>query len=750
MKKIQPAIFFAFLLFAFTAFAQDESRASKTWAVQKYDLTATLPQAETDRNLTARAVLNLRNVSGKSASTLTLRISPNAEVTSVKVNDAAADFAKKEEKIGSGGILQRIVVSVPAVGANANLTVAVDYKLNVKENSGLNALTPIGSQFLPLAFWYPTPNSWFFARGADFAPFNLKVNSANNLQIVSSGASGANNFEQRLNGQPFFVAGDWETVNANNVSVFVPKGAGAEAQKRANELAALAANARTFTAKLLGAVPDAPVRIVAVQRGAGFSGGGTVFVDDNVFKRQKIDSLTAVNVAEAVAKMWIGNAAQVDGDAFGVVREGLTRFIATEFLESEYGKDVADVERMRQRTAYAAVVQRDAPLNTVSPLDDYYYAEVANKGAMIWRLLAKRIGRDELFNVARAQMNDGGLSAGELRSAFPAQKEFLDFAFEQVTDTNLQIGLPQASGAETKVALRNAGSIDATVDVVATTASGESLRTQTTIPAKSYGETIFKTANKIVRVEVDADKFYPQIDYSDDVAPREFDSNDAYLTIKRSFDKQDFASAEKSARTVLKSSRRYDDARVLLARSLLAANKLTEAEQEFRAVIAEKLPTARSLAWANEGLGEVALKSNQMIDAAKYFNAAIDADAEYGATLAARAGRNKTNSASQPDESVKAFFAQFDRAAVSGRKADLDALILLGEIPKFAGGIAGAQEWQTKILQTDRKDANEVLVEVGLTIKLLNKDSESGTALYRLSKVGGNWKLSGVEMFEVR
>lgn len=751
MRKFSN-ITFAFLLFvsAFTAFAQDESRASKTWEVQKYDLTATLPQAETDRNLTARAVLNLKNVSGKPASTLTLRISPNAEVSGVKVNDAAAEFTKGEEKIGSGGTLQRIVVRVPSVQANANLAVAVDYKLTVKENSGLSALSPVGSQFLPLSFWYPTPNSWYFARGADFAPFNLKVNSANNQQIIGSGISNSNNYEQKLNGQLFFVAGDWDTVNSNGVSVFLPKGASGEELKRANELATLAANAKNYAAKFLGVAPDSPVRIVAVQRGAGFSGGGTIFVDDNVFTRQKIDSLTAMNVAEAIAKIWIGNAAQANGDAFGVVREGLPRFIATEFLESEYGKDVADIERMRQRTAYAAIVQRDAPLNTVSPLDDYYYAEVANKGAMIWRLLAKRVGQDEFFNVLRAQIKDGNLSAGELRSAFSAQKEFLDYAFGQVTDTNLQVGLPQANGAEAKLALRNTGSIDAAVNVTATTANGEKLTAQATIPAKSFGEANFKTTNKIVRVEIDAEKFYPQTDYSDDVAPREFDTSDVFLAVKRAFDKQDYAAAEKNARTILQTAPRFDDARILLARALLAENKFTDAEREFRAVLNEKLPTARSIAWANEGLGEIALRSSQNAEAAKYFNAAIDADAEYGATLAARAGRNKTSVSTPVDESIKAFFAQFDKAAISGRKADLDALILSGEIPRFAGGIAGAQEWQTRILQADKRDANNVLVEVGLNIKLLNKDAESGTALYRLSKVGGNWKLSGVEMFEVR
>ena len=748
MNKIS-SVFFTILLCIFSIFAQDDSRASITWQVQKYDISATLPQAETDRNLAVKAVLNLKNVSGSAGSRLTLRISPNAEVSAVKVNDATADFSKGEEKLGTG-TLQRILVRLPSIPPNQIFSVSVDYKLNVKENSGLNSLSPVNSQFLPLSFWYPTPNSWYFARGADYAPFSLKVIPANNLTVLSSGAATANGFEQKLNGQPFFIAGNWDKTAANGVEVYQPKGTDAEAQKRAQELTGLASEAKIFTANLLGTAPDVPLRIIAAKSGAGFSGGGTIFVDDSVFRRQKIDSQTAMTIADAIAKIWLGNAVKVEGDAYGVIREGLPKFIATRFLESKYGKEIADIERLRQRTAYAAIAKRDAPLNVVSPLDDYYYTEVANKGAMVWRLLAQKVGQDEFFNILRANMKDGDLRLSELRTAFSSQKDFLDYAFEQVTDTNLLVGLPQTNGAETKVALRNTGSIDASVNVLATTASGEKLTAQAMIPAKSFGEVSFKTPNKIVRTEIDGDKLYPQTDYSDDVAPREFDDSDSLLAVKRFFDKQDFVNAENNARKILQIMPRFDDVRILLARALLAQGKTTDAEREFRAVLDEKLPTARSLAWANEGLGEAALKNNQNSQAAKFFEESIKADAEYGATLAARNGRNKTNNSTAIDESIRAFFAQFDKAASSGRKADVDALILSGEIPKFSGGIAGAQQWQTKILQIDKIDANNVLVETNLAIKLLNKDAETGAAVFRLAKIGNGWKLSGVDIFEVR
>jgi len=96
-------------------------------------------------------------------------------------------------------------------------------------------------------------------------------------------------------------------------------------------------------------------------------------------------------------------------------------------------------------------------------------------------------------------------------------------------------------------------------------------------------------------------------------------------------------------------------------------------------------------------------------------------------------------------------FADFDKAATANRKADVDALVMPGEVTRFAGGVAGSTEqWQTHIRAIDRLDEDTVLVEASMTIKLLNKEVESGMAVYRLIKAGSGWKLAAVEMFEVR
>lgn len=738
------------LMFWSCSFGQDTSGPSATWQVEKYDVQATLPQADNDRNVAVKAALTVKNISAVAASTLTVRISSTADISAVNVGGSVADFTKREERINAAISLQRIAIRVPVVQPGGTMSATIDYKLAVKDNSGSSLVSPIAAQFLPLSFWYPTPNSWFFARGADHAPFQLSVIAPNGMTVVSSGSSAANSFDQKLVGQPFFTAGNWDVVNSGSVAVYAPKGV-SDQQARAAELTAVATEAKAYVSAFFGMTVDAPIRIVAVRRGSGFASGGTILVDEGVFRRPKLDSQTVMNIADAVARLFIGNAVAINGDGQGVLREGFPRFLATQFLESKYGKDVADIERMRQRNAYAAVVNRDAPLSSVAPLDDYYYPEVANKGAMAWRLLARRIGTDEFTSAFRSVIKDGQIDLPEVRGAFATQKDFLDYMFDQVTDMNLLVGLPQVNGAETRVALRNTGGLDATVNVAATTESGDKLSAPTTIRAKSFGEVSFKVNGKIARVEVDTEKLYPQTDYSDDVAPRETTDSDLQLAVKRIFDKQDYTNAAKVARSVLRDYPRFDEVRILLARSLLGLNQNADAEKEFHAVLDEKLPTARSIAWANVGLADIAAKAGQTAQAAKYAADAIRADAEYGATLAARNIRTRINFTTSLDDTVKAYFAQFDKAAAGNRKTELDSMVVPGDATKFANGISGQTEkWQTQIKQVDPIDANNIWVETILDVKLLNKDATSGMAVYRLTKVAGSWKLSSVDMFEVR
>lgn len=751
MKR--PIILLALtVLLASISFAQDDVRAAAAWQVKSYDIAATVPQGAADRSLTAKATLNLQNVGNAAGSRVTLRIGSTATISTVTVNGNAATFIKGEEKLpGSQRSLQRAIVTVPTTQPNGAVTIVVDYIFKVEENSGVHSSSSLGSQFLPLGFWYPTPNNHYAARGGDYAPFKLTVNAPAGETVIASGTQTGNSFEQKLNGQPFFATGSWDTTESKGITIFLPKGATDQEKQRATEIANLVVEAKAFTASLLGATSvEVPSRVVAVRQGAGFADSGTIFLDYGAFRRPKLDSVTAMNIAESVAKVWIGNNKIVRGDGFGAIREGLSLYVATQFLEKQYGKDVADIERLRQRTGYSTIANRDTPLNMTSPLDGSYFSSVANKGAMVWRTIANQMSAERFFGYVKTQ---DPLTVLGIRTTFSDNYEVIDQWLQSATDMNLMAGLPRVEGGGTKVALRNTGGYPAHVTVGIWTDKGEKLTTKVSIPKQGFTDAVFNTTAKVIRAEVDTEKLYPQLDYSDDVAPREFTDSDMLLPVKRAYDKQDYKEAEKFARLALKGYPRYDEMRTWLARALLGQNNVAEAEREFKAALDEKLPTAFTQGWANIGLAEIAVRAGQNSQAAGYYSAAIRADAEYGSNLNARRGRAKVESGAAVDDTIKAFFAQFDKAILSSRKAEVDALIVPGEITKFSGGVVSGQPsvWQTRIVRAERIDAVRMLVETEISAKRLNSElTESGTAIFVISRIGNTWKLSGVDVFEVR
>src|ERR1700720_354586 len=258
------------------ATAQEEPRAA--WQLTSMDLSAGVLQAE--RALSVVAVLTIKNVGRAAGTGMTVRLNSKAAVKSVSANGASVTFRALAE---SKGNMQRVTFSFPTpVPANSAFIVSVDYRLPVETNTGLAAISPIGSQFLPQAIWFPMLNTPSTVRGADTAPFRLKVEGAN---VISSGmdrgeTGGAVVFEQPLYGLPFFLQGEWDknegSGEAKGIFSFLPKGATADERKQADVITGTAASARSFYASLLGPGPDTPIRLVAVRRGAGFNDAGTL------------------------------------------------------------------------------------------------------------------------------------------------------------------------------------------------------------------------------------------------------------------------------------------------------------------------------------------------------------------------------------------------------------------------------------------------------------------------------------------
>ncbi|MCA1575731.1 MAG: tetratricopeptide repeat protein [Acidobacteria bacterium] len=739
--------------------------ASVVWQVNSFDVAANVQQAE--RTLNAVATLNATNVGGSAGRTLTVRLNSKASVKSVAVAGAAATFRPSTEPRGD---LQKIEISLPAaVAPNGSTSVTVTYALPVESNTGLSAISPIGTQFLPLAFWYPMPNTPYTVRGADTAPFRLSVNLPN---VISSGveknaSGGSIAFEQTLHSQPFFVQGDWDKVegaaDGKGVVVLMEKGMGAEERKRAESLIAFTSAARAFYAGTFGPAPDVPVRLVAVRRGVGFSDGGTVLIDADTLRLPKIDGATALSVAETVARLWISGQTPVRGEGSGVLRDGLVRFLATQFLEKQFGKDAVQSELYRERIAYAAVAQRDGPLARASQLDSTYFGSVPNRGAMFWRLVDRKLGHAVFVEVLKGALQAGkteqaGLTLAGFRQALVARggeslKSLVDQQLDQVIDTDLMVGLPQQRQADWVSALRNLGSIDVNVTVAATTDRGEVVTAEATVPAKGFGEAVFKTPAKIVRVEVDPEKFYPQMDYGNDMMPRAKDLPDALNEATLQLGGQDFVKAEATARAMLNSAPRFQEARILLARALLGQNKLDEAEKLFRSALEEGLPFTSTLAWANIGLGEIAMKRNQAAEAAKRFNDAVIASRDYPSSLAARLARIRAeaaaNNAPAVDPAVQAFVTQLSQAVVSNKKAELESKIVSGELVKFVNASIGTEAWETKVVRTEQLNADLIAADVQIRLNKLGTVG-SGTAVLMLARTPSGLKLSGIDLFEVR
>ena len=742
-----------------------QTPAPPIWQVTLFDINANVQQAE--RTLSLTTTIHATNVGGSPSRTLTVRLNSKASVKSVAVAGAPATFRQGAEPRGD---LQRFEIALPAPAPPGTATsVTVNYTLPVESNTGLASISPIGTQFLPLAFWYPMPNTPYTVRGSDSAPFRLTVNIANAVSsgIEKSGSPGSVSFDQTIHGQPFFVQGDWDKVEGagegKGITVLLEKGATAEDRKRAEALIAFAGAARGFYAASLGPAPDVPVRIVSVRRGAGFNDSGTVLIDADTLRLPKIDAATALSVAETISRLWIGGQTPVRGEGGGALRDGLVRFLATQFLEKQFGRDAVLSELYRQRIAYAAVAQRDAPLARASQIDSTYFGSVPNRGAMFWRLLDRRMGRDVFMDVLRTALDAGkkdhaGITLAALREALVARggdalRPLLDQQLDQVVDTDLMVGLPQQRGADWVSALRNIGSIDVAVTVAATTDRGERVLAEATVPAKSLGEAVFKTSSKIVRVEVDPDKLYPQLDYGNDAVPRSKDLPDALNEASLQLGAQDFVKAEATARAMIAAAPRFQEARILLGRALLGQGKLDEAEQIFRASLEEPLPFAATLAWANIGLGEISMKRNQAAEAAKRFNDAVIASRDYPSSLAARAARIRAeaaaNNAPPIDDAARTFITQFSQAVVSNKKADLESRVVSGELVRFVNASIGTELWETRVLRTEQLNANLIAADVHIKASKLGKAGE-GTAVMLLARTPSGLKVSGIELFEVR
>jgi tetratricopeptide (TPR) repeat protein len=235
--------------------------------------------------------------------------------------------------------------------------------------------------------------------------------------------------------------------------------------------------------------------------------------------------------------------------------------------------------------------------------------------------------------------------------------------------------------------------------------------------------------------------------------PRAKDLPDALNEATLQLGGQDFVKAEATARAMLLAAPRFQEARILLGRALLGENKLDEAEKLFRSALDEGLPFPATLAWANIGLGEIAMKRSQPAEAAKLFGGAVLASRDYPSSLAARLARIRAeaaaNNAPPVDAAVQTFVTQLSQAVVSNKKPELESRIVSGELVKFINASIGTESWETKVVRTEQLNANLIAADVQIRLSKLGT-AGSGTAVLLLARTPAGLKLSGIDLFEVR
>src|SRR5205085_12190194 len=94
-----------------------------------------------------------------------------------------------------------------------------------------------------------------------------------------------------------------------------------------------------------------------------------------------------------------------------------------------------------------------------------------------------------------------------------------------------------------------------------------------------------------------------------------------------------------------------------------------------------------------------------------------------------------------PDEQIRTAVADLDAAIRGGRKAEIDALLVPGELSNFSKGIIGTQPdvWQTRALRTDQLSPDRFAADATLTARTLGQE-RSGPAAYVFARTPAGWK----------
>lgn len=801
LKRFLSALSIAFI-FTISAAAQEVE-------VDRYSINARIDMAASA--LDSRASLSLSNQSQSAKPKLYFRLTKMAKVSAATVNGAPAQFEIGDDRRVTT-LNQLIITPQTPLAPGASATVEVSYRIEAPESSPLIHIYPGEVLLVPEAVWVPMPSTMYTLYGANTAPITMTITTASgasNFRAVSSGAikgeaSGQTLiFDQSLNSLPLLVAGSFDQPvtlehGGIKVEIYAQPGitAGAADSKAATEpsraivsrLGDEASRIIDFLTRSLGPPPAGTTfRLISSVRANNISVPGALVLNEQTLRRDTLTEATIESLADAIARIWIDgrmrvrgqeqrsaqeNRAAQRGRSAAFLRDSLPRYLAALYFEERFGKDGGRDAFERMRWSYTPVAQsgRDAEMAVQNVTLPTYSAAVFAKGPLVFRLIAETAGRDKLMAAVKGLFAGGqtkvvttdDLRAALVKSGGPEVEKIFQQWVDTIIEPDLIIGSPLPSdkpGAQ-RINIRNLGTGDLTVSVLATTASGKQLTAPVTVPSESITSTDILTAEKIVSIQIDPEKLIIQTNYDNDA--RDGDMKTPRLSAQTlfnqsivAFNKGGYAEAENKLREAVRSDPRNSVLRAWLARTLAAQKKFDEAANEANAAIKIDPPVGSALAWAHITLAQAALARHQPAEAVQHLRRALVESEEAPAQFAARealvqAGR-AANMSSPVEESARAFIAQFDAAIKQPSSDKLYPLVVRNNLKRFVQGLTVSRPtaWTTEILRADQIDANRIALDVALKVRAEGRD-QSGTAVFILNRAGQGWVLEDVQLFNVK
>ena len=800
MLKRFFSILFVVLAFAVVSSAQEVE-------VDRYNINARIDAAASAVDV--KAALNISNLGQSPKAKIYLRLTRLAKVSSATVNGSTAQVETVEDRRVTT-LNQIVITPASPIAAGAKATIELSYRIEAPESTASVHIYPGEVLLTPEALWFPMPSTMYTIYGPTTAPFTLTVSAASpagSFRALSSGTlkvDGQNStFEETLNSLPLVVAGTFDqpiSVDHGGVKIetFVQPGIApvstdakpADSRAITSRLGDEAGRVIDFLTATLGPPPaGSTFRIVSSVRAGNLTEPGIVVLNEQVFRRDTLGAGVIEVLADAIARMWIDgrmrlrgqeqraaqeNRTAVKAHSAAFLRDSLPRYLAALYIEDRFGKDAARDLFGRMRSGYTPVALsgRDSELGVQTLLSPNYSAAVLSKGPLVYRLLADAAGRDKLIAAIKSISAAGpakvvtieDLRAAVAKGSPPEVDKVFGLWIDSITEPDIIIGapLPSDKAGTQRINLRNLGTGDVTVNVLAVTASGKQVRTSVTVPSENIATAEIATAEKITSVEADPDKLIIQTNYDNDAREGDFKATrpSAQTLLNESiaaFNRSQYPEAE----TKLKQAIGFDPRNAVLhswlARTLMAQKKTEEAAAEATAVMKIEPPVSPALAWARITLGQVALSRNQAADAARQFRAARvetdEATAQFAAQEALIQAERAGGIAPKIDESVRAYISQLDAAIKQSGSDKLFPFVVKNNLKRFVQGLTVTRpaSWTTEILHAEQIDANRVVLDVGLKVKSEGKD-QSGTAVFVLSRAGSGWVLEDVphQLFNVK